>query len=576
MVTGKATLAHKSHGIQMGKRLKMILACIAAHAVVVMPATEILAQSAFVPLSNGVEDVFQHNMNRPGNGCHTSFRPLLRRDVVDAYRFAAGDTSDGDEPGPEYGRAYDSLLRIPVRTDRRFNNTLLGRKLFSEHLLSVEKEDVRLFLDPMVDFSAGKDRDDARDFFTNSRGVWVNGSIGRRFGFNATFSENLSRFPTYLDSSVTRLRVVPGQGRVKTTSDGNYDYAFVTGTINYQLNRHFTFEFGQDRHFIGDGYRSLLLSDNAFHYPYIKVISDFWKIRYVYMLTELRDLERQDYTDEAPFLRKYTTMHYLDINIGKHASVGIFEAVVWHGDSLTGARGIELGYLNPFIFLRPLEFSIGSPDNVLLGLNAKVMLSSHHTLYAQLMLDEFLLDNVRAGTGWWANKQGLQAGFKFFDLLGIRNLYLQGEVNYVRPFTYQHRDRLGGYSHYRAPLAHPLGANFTEFTGILNYRLNRWQLDAKASYAIAGFDTAGLNFGQNVLLTYLDRVSEYGNRTGQGLKTRILWADVTISWMINPLYRMQVFANSSLRRLQQPGKSENTLLIQAGLRTRLFNRYYDF
>jgi len=442
--------------------------------------------------------------------------------------------------------------------------------------LKVEEGDVRLYLDPMVDFSAGQDRENAINYFNNSRGVWVNGSIGKRFGFNATFSENLSRFPAYLDSSVTRLKIVPGQGRVKTTGEGNYDYAFVTGTINYQLNRHFTFEFGQDRHFIGDGYRSLLLSDNAFHYPYIKVISDFWKIRYVYLLTELRDLERQDYTDEAPFLRKYTTMHYLDLNIGKHASVGIFEAVVWHGDSITGARGIELGYLNPFIFLRPLEFSIGSPDNVLLGLNAKVMLSNNYTLYAQLMLDEFLLDNVRAGNGWWANKQGIQAGFKCFDLLGIKRLYLQGELNYVRPYTYQHRDRLGGYSHYRAPLAHPLGANFTEFTGIANYRWKRWQVDTRVNYAIAGFDTAGRNFGQNVLLTYLDRVSEYGNRTGQGLKTRIYWAELCISWMINPLYRMQVFGNVSMRRLEQSGVSDNTVLVQGGLRTRLFNRYYDF
>lgn len=565
-----------SGNLCISMRLKNTLLNAATFAVCILIYGTIRAQSAFIPLSNSMEDVFKYNLNRPGNGQHTSFRPLLRRDVVDAERFAAGDSLLRGEPGQEYGRAYDSLLAMPVRADHRFNATLLGRKLFSEHLLQVEEGDVRLYLDPMVEFSAGQDRGNEVNYFNNSRGVWVNGSIGKKFGFNATFSENLSRFPTYIDSSVTRLKIVPGQGRVKTTGEGNYDYAFVTGTINYQLNRHFTFEFGQDRHFIGDGYRSLLLSDNAFHYPYIKVISDFWKIRYVYLLTELRDLERQDYTDEAPFLRKYTTMHYLDLNIGKHASVGIFEAVVWHGDSITGARGIELGYLNPFIFLRPLEFSIGSPDNVLLGLNAKVMLSGNYTLYAQLMLDEFLLDNVRAGNGWWANKQGIQAGFKCFDLLGIKRLYLQGELNYVRPYTYQHRDRLGGYSHYRAPLAHPLGANFTEFTGIANYRWKRWQVDARVNYAIAGFDTAGRNFGQNVLLTYLDRVSEYGNRTGQGLKTRIYWAEVCISWMINPLYRMQAFANVSMRRLEQPGVSDNTVLIQGGLRTRLFNRYYDF
>ncbi|MBL0098561.1 MAG: hypothetical protein IPP46_20320 [Bacteroidetes bacterium] len=532
-------------------------------------------QNAFLPLSNQVEQYFTKEMNHVGNGLHSSFKPFLRRDAVDAMLFITDTVPASKRQISDYGRQYDSLISIPLNPSKKFNTTLVGRKLFSDHLLEVEDEDYRIYLDPVFDFTGGMDLENDDSYYYNTRGVWVNGSIGKKFGFNATFYENLSSFPAYLDSTVRKTRIVPGQGRVKKFDDTSFDYAFSTGSINFQLNRHFTFEFGQDRHFIGDGYRSLLLSDNAFHYPYFKIITDVWKIRYVNLFMELRDLTRDYLNDQSPFDKKYASMHYLDINIGKRASIGIFETVIWHADS-GGARGFDMGYLNPFIFLRPVEFSINSPDNVLMGINAKFMINSRNLLYGQLMLDEFLLENVKSGKGWWANKQGIQAGFKSFDVLGVKNLYLQGEMNYVRPYTYQHRDVLGSYSHHRAPLAHPLGANFWEAVGIVRYNYKRWHLDAKISLAEVGYDTAGRNYGQNVFLSYNDRESEFGNEVGQGLKTTIMWVDLNINFLINPVYRMNLFANIAMRSSKQRDETINALLVQGGIRTSLFNRYYDF
>lgn len=534
------------------------------------------AQSVFIPLSNQQEQVFQRELNHVGNGIHTSIKPFMRRDVTDAYSFLQDTLQPEDRAEYDYGTYYDSLVQVPVNPNKKFNHTYVGRKIFSEHLLQVHGRDYRIYLDPVFEFAGGMDQGSDSSFYYNTRGVWVNGSVGKRFGYNATFYENLSLFPTYLDSAVRDTRVVPGQGRVKRFGSSNFDYAFATGSINYQLNRHFTFEFGQDKNFIGDGYRSLLLSDNAFHYPYVKIVTDIWKIRYMNLFTEMRDLTRIDNNDEAPFLRKYTSIHYLDVNIGKHASVGIFEAVVWHADSLSGARGFDLGYMNPFVFLRPVEFSIGSPDNVLLGLNAKISLNSNNLLYGQLMLDEFLLANVKSGKGWWANKQGIQAGFKSFDVFGVKNLYLQGEINYVRPYTYQHREGLGSYSHHRAPLAHPLGANFIEAVGIVRYNYKRWHADLRLSYAEVGYDTSGSNWGQNVFLSYNTREQDFDNKVGQGLNTKIMWAELNLNYLINPNYRMNGFINIGMRRFEQPSKTTSTVLIQAGIRTNLFNRYYDF
>jgi len=512
------------------------------------------AQNTFIPLSNAVEILYDPYINKVGSTIHTSGKPLLLKDV------------QTESP-------FDSLNTSIVK-DTKFTNSLVGRKIFREHLLSVEQEDFKIYLDPVMEFSGGQDQGNNKNFTTNTRGFWASGSIGKRFSFSTSFYENQSSFPNYLDSVVRKGRVVPGQGRVKNF-DNSFDYAMAYGTISYQLDKHFTFQFGHDKVFFGDGYRSLLLSDNSFNYPFFKIIVDVWKIRYTTLFAEFQDLSKEVINDNEPFRKKYASFHYLDANIGKRMSVGIFEGVVWHSDS-AGARGFDFGYMNPIIFLRPVEFSIGSPDNVLLGINLKYKLSSSVHLYGQIMLDELLLKEVKAGNGWWANKQGLQGGFKSYNTFGVKNLKLQGEVNYVRPYTYQHRESIGNYGHYRQPLAHPLGANFWEAIGMINYSWKGFDIAARLSYAEVGFDTAGLNMGQNIYSSYDTHYQEYNNKVGQGNKHKILWADLTVHYLINPANRLSVFGEVSLRDDKNLYYNKSTVLIQAGIRTRLFNRYYDF
>jgi hypothetical protein len=521
------------------------------------------AQHFFLPLSNEAMQKFDPWLNRVDATTHTSVKPYLSKDL---YR---------DTP-------YDSLTNVTLK-DKPFNHTWLGRKLFSEHLLQVKDDDVVIHLDPAFELSGGRDlaADSNGNFTMNQRGVYLEGTIGAGFSFNASFYENLGHFAGYLDSVVKDKKIVPGQGRIKTKlSHSNFDYAVATGTISYQLKKHFTFQFGHDRNFIGDGYRSLLLSDNTYPYPFLKIITDFWKIRYVNIFAVMQDLEIMDdnkWNDQKAFDRKYGSFHYLDINIGRHATVGLFEAVIWKSDSVTGRRGFDINYLNPFVFLRPIEYGIGSPDNVLVGLNAKIKLNSSNQLYGQIMLDEFLLNNVKSGTGWWGNKQGLLGGFKSFNVFGVSNLHVQSEISYVRPYTYEHREPLGNYGHYRQPLAHPLGANFIESVNFIYYTWRRFDAKARFSYVLTGFDTDSVNYGQNIFLSYENnRPRDFNNRVGQGLRTTITISQLTLAYVINPSYNMRFFIDVMARRSENKNQTLNTLAVQAGIKTYLFNRYYDF
>ena len=518
------------------------------------------AQHFFLPLSNDVQLKYEPWLNRVQSTTHTSVKPYLAKDL---YR---------ETP-------YDSLNTVQLK-DKKFNSRWLGRKLFKEHLVQIEEDDYKIYLDPAFQLSGGRDfaADSNNNFLMNSRGVWLQGSVGERFSFNASFYENLGHFEGYIDSVVRDLGIVPGQGRIKITKGNrNFDFASATGTISYQLKKHFTFQFGHDRNFIGDGYRSLLLSDNSYPYPFLKIITDLWKVRYVNIFAVMQDLESKSTNDERAFRRKYGSFHYLDINISKHVTVGLFEAVIWKSDSITGHRGFDINYINPFVFLRPVEYGIGSPDNVLLGLNVKVKINSKNNIYGQIMLDEFLLDEVINQTGWWGNKQGLMAGFKSYDLFGVKNLHVQTEFSYVRPFTYQHREVLGNYGHYRQALAHPLGANFWESVNFIFYKYRKIDVKARLSYAMTGLDFDSLNYGQNIFRSYADhRAHELGNKVGQGLKTNITIAQLTIGYLINPAYNFRFYIDIMARTAENAVSRHNTLSLQAGISTNLFNHYYDF
>jgi hypothetical protein len=479
---------------------------------------------------------------------------------------------------------FDSLNALPVK-DSRFNRTWLGRKLRTEHLFTVSDGDFHLAVDPLFDFGVNKPLTDKfstpaattekkKNLFTNTRGAQILGSIGNKFSFYTGFYETQASFPHYLDSNIRFTSVVPGQGKVKVLKGGSFDYGFAFGGLNYTPSKYFNIQLANDKNFIGDGYRSLLLSDNTYNYPFLKLTADVWRFKYTVLYAEFIDL-LSPHDPDLGYRKKYGTFHYLDTRIGKRFYFGFFEAVIWKSDSL-GSRSVELSYLNPVIFLRPIEGSLDSPDNMMLGANLRYKISDHTSFYGQLMLDEFKLNEIKSGKGWWANKHAFQLGMKSFSVARIRNLNARAEFNFVRPYTYQHRSTLQNYAHYNQALAHPLGANFIEAVGLLDYRWKQWYANAKIISAVIGKDTAGLNLGSNIFSNYFTYYQPYGNKVTQGLKTNLFCGEFKIGYIVNPVYNFCIELGMVSRNLKNDFYEEKTMLITFGLRTNLTNKYYDF
>ncbi|MCF0205853.1 MAG: hypothetical protein HUK15_00360 [Bacteroidales bacterium] len=352
--------------------------------------------------------------------------------------------------------------------------------------------------------------------------------------------------------------------------------------INYTPIEFFSIELGNGRHFYGDGYRSLLQSDFGKNFPYLKVESEFLCFKYSCVWSKLVGLEN---IKEDTFRNKYNVTHYLDCRIGKHVNLAFFESVMSN-------QFLSFEYFNPVIFFRPVEFSMGSDDNALMGANLKVSFSQKNCLYAQLVLDDIIVGQLKNDIkhrlmksytgeyGWFANKWGLQFGMKFFDIFKVKNLDCFVEGNIVRPYVYSHGNKSLSYTYYYEPLAHPLGANFMEGIGGIRYYNDYIECGISASYAIVGTDTTNTHFGQNVMQPTMDAyytyqgnipVTSYYNVILQGVRTGIFSTCVDIAYFPLKNKALSVFANFKYNNIRNDAAKSQYLEMQIGVRSRLHN-----
>jgi hypothetical protein len=481
----------------------------------------------------------------------------------------------------------DTAAGIP-NPESRFAQRWIGRKLLSENLLKIDSSKYKIYVDPLFEFSLGRDNFNDNSTYINTRGFQVFGDLGSDFSFYSSFAENQSDPVYWVGDFAAQTAVMPGQGRAKPFKDTGYDYAWATGYISYKPSRFFDIQLGNDRQFIGDGYRSLFLSDNAFYSPYLRITTTLWKIQYTNLFTTYQNIGSAGNAPIGGYPRKFVTSHYLSWNVTKRWNIGLFETVIWQGKDSTGqGRNFDFNYFNPVIFYRPVEFSLGSPDNVIIGFSSKYILLKHNIIYGQLVIADFHINETRNRTGFWANKQGFQVGTKWFDLFGVKRLNIMAEYNYVRPYTYSHFITTQSYTHFAQAVAHPVGANFTEVIGMANYRYRRFGIELKLNLLQYGADTTRIvngvpvnqNFGQNIFLPVTESVlpNVYGNQVHQGLKTNVMYGEALLSYLINTRTNMRLELGYTHRVFDTAKISPNSSgWFRFGFRTSLPNRYYDF
>lgn len=344
--------------------------------------------------------------------------------------------------------------------------------------------------------------------------------------------------------------------------------------VAYQPHRIFTFLGGYGKNFFGEGYRSLFLSDNAANYPFLKIETAFAGIKYVNLYSIWND-NSVNPANKSLDQMKFSATHYLSWNIIREINLSIFETVIWQAKDSLANRGFDLHYLNPLVFYRPVEYNMGSSDNVLLGASLNVKPNKHHCFYSQLLLDEFLLSQIKSGNKWWGNKYGIQIGYKTNSLLK-QKLYAQIEFNVVRPFTYSHKYSVQNYGHLNASVAHPIGANFYELLNIINYQTDKFSITNKMTFAAFGADVDSVNYGQNIFMSYADRPADYGQKIMQGQRRNVFNQNLIIEFPLLKNIELYLFANYNYRLLWTSDYVDQMHFFSIGLRSRIWNYYSDF
>jgi hypothetical protein len=435
-------------------------------------------------------------------------------------------------------------------------------------------KDFDLIVNPVIQFMVSKEKNNDQRLFLNTRGLYVRGKIANKLGYYAYLTDNQERDPLYVQQWINDRKSVPGNGFYKTfKAAGGVDYFDAEGYFTFKAAKYIDVTFGYDRNFIGNGYRSLFLSDFGSPNLFLKLNTRIWKINYQNLFMELQSATIPGGDKLIP--KKYAAIHHLDIALNKWLNMGLYEAVIF------GRKDhFDFGYLNPIIFYRSIEQQNGSFDNSLAGLDLKANVAKRFQFYGQFLLDEFVLSEIKKNRGSWVNKWGIQLGGKYIDAFNIKNLDLQFEMNRVRPFTYSHGDSVANFTHYNQPMAHPLGANFQELIGIARYQpASKWLIEGKLIWYMQGRDSNNVSYGSNIFLPngapY--RTSDFGFSIGSGWKTDVTYASLLVSYELRENLFLEF--NGVYRKQQTktpPITSGNTSIVSFGIRWNMQRREFAF
>lgn len=515
------------------------------------------AQSVYLPNSYQLYQKFNSDIYSVKNSVHTSLRPFL----IDSTIL----------------HTYDSVMNVGVK-DRK---TWGGRKLFNEHLFDVKTKEYTFYADYITDLQIGRDFNGSRSTNLNTRGYQIGGTVGNKFSFYTSGFENSAKFVSYYNDYITAGGFVPGQAYARKYTGqarNSQDWSYVTAILSYSITKKLNITLGEDKMFIGDGYRSVLLSDFAANMPLLRLTADLGPVRYMVAWAYIEDLNNvaKKFDNFGSNRRKWALFHYIDWNITKRASFGMFNALITPEANNQGSRsGFDANFVNPILFASSLGPGGSQKDNVFLGFNAKYKIFDKAALYGQIMFDRFKGSDFFSGNST-DNTNGWQLGIRGADIFKVKRLNYLFEYNTVKPYTYSNQQPISSYSFYGDPLAHPYGANFKELLGILNYSVGRFDFQGQLNYAKYGLDALKTDNNGKIITKPFVPSANTTTDTGQGLSTQLYYGEGTIAYILNPKYNLRLELGALYRQEKNDQKDSKSTMITFGIRSSFRNLYHDF
>lgn len=463
--------------------------------------------------------------NRTGEVVHTDIKPYGRQMVSSVFSQVDVSKMSANEK-KWHQRMY--LLASDNHADSVHEKGYLKGWLYNNgrDFYHYNGDDFRVYVNPVLDVRGGGEYmsgGKTQMISANARGIQIRGDINKKIGFFTEAYDNVMRVPQFVmykmdtdsvfkESSRKEILNFPGETYVKrfARNSNSLDFFSARAYMTYSPIKQMRIKFGYDRSFWGNGFQSMMLSDNPANCLMLDINTKIWKLEYTNRFTQMVDYFKGKKDNEGSFSRKYGVFHQLSFKPNRNISLSVFESIIYNPMQPNGRRGIELQYLNPLIFYRSIEQALGSSDNGLIGFSGKYNFLNHFQVYGQFLIDEFrvgafkdgLVDLKRPPASRYS-KTAYQLGAKYIDVFNIPTLDMQVEFNNCRPYTYQHTSVSSSYSGYGQNLGYAWGANARNLDIMFNYHpFPQWNAELIVTKGIKGTNINGVNYGGSLNLPY--------------------------------------------------------------------------
>ena len=467
---------------------------------------------------------------------------------------------------PATAYEYDLIAAIKDSSKQYYDFTDI---LFKKYLFELEGDDYSLRITPMVDFSLGRDLSDTTSphLFQNTRGFYVEGTLMKNFSFSTSFYENQGRYAVYQSkyykmfgefypsggSYSQQNAVIPGAARTKSFKGNGFDYAYAIGSLSYRPLPYLRITAGNNQQFVGDGHRSILLSDNSIPVPYYRVdLSMGNKFSFTYMRARLMNLLRRPFTSSAEsyYEAKGYSVNYLTYKPTENINISLFDGALWNrGDSLIGRNAHPLNY-SPVPLVSSLILKGKNESSALTGLNVGVQLGMRHHLYGQVAIYDLNTEKLAFQIGY--------RGYRFFDL---NDLMLQVEFNSIPSGFYLNANPRLNYVNFNLPLGHVKGDGFNEIVFRGSYEWKRLYIEENLVYYSLQ------NYDPKSLLPYY--------HTFDRQNYSVFYSNTEVGYRFNRKINLCFFGSMTIRS-QSGFEDSSASIFQVGLRTSFINHYVDF
>ena len=466
----------------------------------------------------------------------------------------------------EYNKLADSLYS---------NLKLTGSPALNAHLFLKKNDKSSLSLNPVFISDKTYRSSDKALYMQNGLGFSLKAQHSKKWYLDALIYGFSAKYSPKMQSQIDSFGLLPHYGNDFSNVDKRLFSYEADLRFGFKPADFMRFETGKSRHFLGYGRRSLFLSDNAVSLPFVSTVVDVWRIQYRWSFLRGADYDLESHSLGRGLYSKYIALHYLSLNLTDRININFFESIVSNAYDQNGTKGPDVHFFNPVIFYRPVEFAAGTYDNALLGLGFNLRLFKRLYLYSQFIIDDMIISEVKNKSGWWGNKYGLQAGFKSYDFLGLENLFVLSELNFVRPYTYSHaRDNIN-YGSHRMPLAHPEGANFAEALVNIKYASDRFLYALELQAFTSGTDSADVSFGADIYRSYNARNDDYGIDFLQGQAYSKYRANAYVSYLLNPKINVSLKLGSRYAYMPGQRSEKHELMFYLALSSAAFYNFFD-